>query len=141
MLLGKVLLVKLQKFTNKTFSNSPKVNTLPQKTNFYAKIIILSPCLLIQLFDLPMLRRPRSLKIDKLQGCLSIGKSNICINKHGLKINIFSWKFVFLPLLLDFGRFGKVLLVNLCSFTIKTFPRSIFWENGENFIYKTICIL
>ena len=61
-----------------------------KKTNFYAKIIILSPCLLIQLFDLPMLRRPRSLKMDKLQGCLSIGKSNICINKHGLKMNIFS---------------------------------------------------
>ena len=90
MLLRKVLLVKLQKFTNKTPSNLPKVNTLPQKTNIYAKKLILSPCLLIQLFDLPMLRRPRSLKIDKLQGCLSIGKSNICINKHGLKINIFS---------------------------------------------------
>ena len=112
-----------------------------KKTNFYAKIIILSPCLLIQLFDLPMLRRPRSLKIDKLQGCLSIGKSNICINKHGLKMNIFSWKFVFLPLLIDFGRFGKVLLVNLCSFISKTFPRSVFGENGENFIFKTICIL
>ena len=80
--------------------------------------------------------------LQKLQGIFQREwVVNLSWFDFGLKMNIFSWIFVFLPLLIDFGRFGKVLLVNLCSFISKTFPRSIFGENGENFIYKTICIL
>ena len=90
MLLRKVLLVKLQKFTNKTPSNLPKVNTLPQKTNIYAKKLILSPCLLIQLFDLPIKQGLRTFAFLELRRPCWIGKSNNCFNKHGLKMIIFA---------------------------------------------------
>ena len=56
-------------------------------------------------------------------------------------MNYFLCLFGFWTPLDGLGQFEKVLLVNYCSFTNKTFPWSVFGENGENFINKMIYIL
>ena len=113
---------------------------LCRKPKFQAKLSILSPCLLIKFFDLPMQLGPRSLKIRKLRRPSWIDKSKNCNNKQGLKIDNFKCPIGFGHSHVDISQFGKVLLVNYCKFKYKTTLRSIFGENGENFIYKTYIV-